>query len=92
MQLMPSTARSLGVFNSFNPYQNVKGGVTYLAKMLNQFGGDIQKALAAYNAGPEAVKKYSGIPPYSETKNYVANIMENYLHKENGYQGIDTLG
>jgi hypothetical protein len=92
MQLMPGTARDMGVFNSWNPYQNVKGGVKYLAQMLSRFDGNVQKALAAYNAGPEAVAKYKGIPPYSETKNYVSTIMKDYLKRENGYENIDLTG
>jgi soluble lytic murein transglycosylase-like protein len=82
----------MGVFNSWNPYQNVKGGVKYLAQMLSRFDGNVQKALAAYNAGPEAVAKYKGIPPYSETKNYVSTIMKDYLKRENGYENIDLTG
>ena len=92
MQLMPGTARDMGVFNSWNPYQNVKGGVKYLAQMLSRFDGNVQKALAAYNAGPEAVAKHKGIPPYSETKNYVSTIMKDYLKRENGYENIDLTG
>lgn len=91
MQLMPATAKSLGVFNSSNPYQNVRGGITYLAKQLKNFDGNIQKALAAYNAGPGAVEKYNGIPPYQETQHYVENIMRDYLAREN-YQPIDMIG
>ncbi len=91
MQLMPSTAKELGVFNSNNPYQNVRGGVTYLAKQLKKFSGNIQKALAAYNAGPTAVEKYNGIPPYNETKHYVENIMRDYLARED-YRGVDMVG
>lgn len=91
MQLMPSTAKELGVFNSENPYQNVRGGVKYLAQQLKNFDGNLQKALAAYNAGPGAVKKYNGIPPFPETKNYVEKIMDNYLTREN-YQRFDLVG
>ena len=91
MQLMPSTAKSLGVFNSTNPYQNLRGGVTYLAQQLKSFDGDIQKALAAYNAGPTAVSKYQGVPPYQETQSYVENIMRDYLARED-YQSFDLLG
>ncbi len=90
MQLMPATAKSLGVSNSSNPYQNVKGGVTYLAQMLSRFDGNVHKALAAYNAGPGAVEKYNGIPPYNETKNYVSSIMKDYLTREN-YQSVDVV-
>lgn len=74
-QLMPGTARGLGVTNILDPRQNLRGGATYLAQQLKAFGGDPRKALAAYNAGPGAVSKYGGIPPYKETQAYVAKIM-----------------
>jgi soluble lytic murein transglycosylase-like protein len=76
-QLMPGTAREVGVDDPFDPVQNLNGGAKYLKKMLNQFDGDLPKALAAYNAGPGAVRKYGGIPPYSETQKYVKRIMGN---------------
>lgn len=75
MQLMPDTARSVGVINPFNPEENVSGGVTYLKQLLSQFGGDVSLALAAYNAGPGAVKQHGGIPPFNETQNFVNKVL-----------------
>ena len=75
MQLMPATAKELGVSDPFNPEQNIMGGAKLLASNLKEFGGDLKLALAAYNAGSGAVRKYDGIPPYEETQNYVKKIM-----------------
>ncbi len=77
MQLMPETAESLGV-NPYDAAQNIDGGAHYLKKMLDTFDGDLRKAVAAYNAGPEAVREYGGVPPYSETQNYVSSVLDIY--------------
>ena len=75
MQLMPATAAELGVTDAFNPAQNVPAGVKYLKQLLDTYDGRVELALAAYNAGPGAVKKYGGkVPPYRETQDYVARI------------------
>lgn len=79
MQLMPATARSLGVTDAFDPAQNIMGGAKYIRQMLDRFDGDVSKALAAYNAGPGAVKKYGGPPPYTQS----------YVNKVLGYAGTN---
>lgn len=76
MQLMPATAKGLGVTDSFDPQQNLDGGAKYLKQLMNRFHGDVKKVLAGYNAGPGAVERYGGIPPYKETQHYVAKVLE----------------
>ena len=78
MQLMPATAQGLGVVDAYNPEQNIEGGTKYLKGLMDRFGNDKSLALAAYNAGPNAVKKYGGIPPYAETQNYVKKVLSKY--------------
>jgi soluble lytic murein transglycosylase-like protein len=75
-QLMPGTAAALGVTNPLDPAQSIEGGAKYLAQQLERFGGDQRKALAAYNAGPGAVARYGGVPPYVETQGYVRRVIQ----------------
>jgi soluble lytic murein transglycosylase-like protein len=78
MQLMPATAATLGVRDSFQADQNVRGGSTYLDELLTRYHDNLALALAAYNAGPAAVDKYHGIPPYTETRVYVARVIHEF--------------
>jgi soluble lytic murein transglycosylase-like protein len=87
MQLMPQTARELHLTNPFDPDQNVDAGVRHLKKLMESFGGDVTLSLAAYNAGAGAVARSSGIPPFSETRNYVRRITQLY----NGGSGSGLL-
>ena len=82
MQLMPQTASKLGVKNSFDPAENVDGGVRYLRELLLLYDNDMIKALAAYNAGPQRVQQYKGLPPYRETHAYVARVIRDYNRKK----------
>jgi soluble lytic murein transglycosylase-like protein len=78
MQLMPETAKRLNVDDPFDPAENVRGGVKELSRLVNRYSGDLQLALAAYNAGEGAVSKYRGVPPYAETRSYVSRILSLY--------------
>jgi soluble lytic murein transglycosylase-like protein len=78
MQLMPDTASSLGVENAFDPEGNVDGGTRYLRELLVLYNGDLAKTLAAYNAGPERVEQYKGVPPYPETRAYVSRVIREF--------------
>jgi soluble lytic murein transglycosylase-like protein len=80
MQLMPTTARALGVKDSFNPEHNINAGVRYFKKLLNQFDGDVELALAAYNAGSRKVREHHGIPPFGATKYYVKKVIKYYRY------------
>ncbi len=82
MQLMPQTASKLGVSNAFDPRANVEGGTRYLSELLERYNFDVVKALAAYNAGPHRVEQYRGVPPYYETRAYVARIVRDYNRKK----------
>src|SRR5262249_49810869 len=76
-QLMPGTAATLGVTNPLDPAQSIAGGAKSLKQQLDAFGGDVTRALAAYNAGPAAVQRFGGVPPYAETQNYVRDVQAN---------------
>jgi soluble lytic murein transglycosylase len=82
MQLMPGTADELGVEDPMEPTDNIRGGVKYLADLIDRFDGNLEYALAAYNAGPGAVQKYGGIPPYLETRQFVKKVLANYRNRQ----------
>jgi len=86
MQLMPGTARELAVDDPWDPHQNLRGGTTYLRQLLDRFG-ELESALAAYNAGPEAVVKHGGIPPYAETRDYVRHVLHLFDGRDSALEG-----
>jgi soluble lytic murein transglycosylase-like protein len=92
MQLMPATARGLGVTDVNDPAQSIDGGTHYLRDQLDRFGGNVQLALAAYNAGPGAVASYGGVPPYPETQSYVSDVLANYARYSGGSAQPTSIG
>ena len=84
MQLMPGTAKMLGVDDPFDPVQNLEGGIKYLSQLADKYNGDLTKTLAAYNAGPGRVDAYGGIPPFAETQKYVESILALYERNSEG--------
>lgn len=88
MQLMPGTARAMGVVNPFDPRQNIFGGTRYLRFLANTFRGDLVLTVAAYNAGEGAVQRYGGVPPYEETRRYVQRVIRHYYNLRNGTGSI----
>lgn len=91
MQLMPATAIQYGVKNVFDPTENIEGGVKYLKDLIQLYNGKTKLVLAAYNAGQEAVKKYNGIPPYRETRNYISKIMDRFGYNKDYINGKTVI-
>jgi soluble lytic murein transglycosylase-like protein len=91
MQLLPETARRLGVRNAFDPKQNIEAGTRYLRDLLLRYNNDLGLALAAYNAGPQTVERYGHIPPYAETISYVRRIRREYAHRKAAQQGTSAV-
>jgi soluble lytic murein transglycosylase-like protein len=91
MQLMPSTAIQYGVKNVFDPRENIEGGVKYIKDLIKLYNGKTDLVLAAYNAGQEAVKKFSGIPPYRETRNYISKIMNRFGYDKEYIKGKTVI-
>jgi Transglycosylase SLT domain/Domain of unknown function (DUF4124) len=92
MQLMPDTARLHNVLNVFDPIDNIEGGVRHLKLLLNKYQGDLQLSLAAYNAGIKAVEKHGGIPPFTETKEYVRRVLSYYQrYRDNALQALQQI-
>lgn len=91
MQLMPSTAIQYGVKNVFDPRENIEGGVKYLKDLIKLYNGKTDLVLAAYNAGQEAVRKFNGIPPYRETRNYITKIMKRYGYDKEYIKGKTVI-
>ncbi len=92
MQLMPQTAAFLGVENALDPAENVEGGTAYLGQLLDRYDGDAVKALAAYNAGPQRVEQYGGVPPYPETRAYIIRIIDDYNRKKLSQEASSAVG
>ncbi len=84
MQLMPLTQRRMKVSDPFDPLENIEGGIKYFKELIGTFAGNVEHALAAYNAGPDAVRKYNGVPPYPETRLYVKRVMNYYRQYQSG--------
>jgi len=92
MQLMPDTARLHNVADTFNPRENIEGGIRHLKLLLGRFQGNLELTLAAYNAGMKAVEKHGGIPPFAETRDYVRRVLRHYdAYRGNGLQAVQQL-